>query len=61
MEERILDLSDLPEQARIEVQDFYEFVKQKYGKSENRVNWSRLIPRQVPSFEPMTREEIYER
>ncbi|GEM_PF-462031 len=27
---KILDLSSLPEQARIEVFDFYEFLSQKY-------------------------------
>jgi hypothetical protein len=33
MGERILNLSDLSEEAQVEVIDFYEFLKQKHGSS----------------------------
>jgi hypothetical protein len=59
----ILDLNNLSEEARREVVDFYEFVKTKYSikaKSKGR-DLSRLIPRKVPAFIPLSREQAHER
>lgn len=67
MSPMIIDLSVLPEEARIEVLDFYEFVKQRHQKKANispkrrDINWEKLVPRTVPSFTPLTREEAHER
>lgn len=38
MGERILDISDLPEDAQGELLDFYEFLKQKRGKDTVKTN-----------------------
>lgn len=60
----LLDLSILPDSARVEVIDFYEFLISKYQKetrSKDKINWSKLVPREVVPFKPMTRDEIYER
>lgn len=67
MSPMILDLSALPEEARIEVIDFYEFVKQKHLQKANispkrrEIDWEKLVPRTVPSFTPLTRDEAHER
>lgn len=59
-----LDLSSLPKEARTELVDFYDFLKQRYKHVEKRPekrDISRLIPRTVPAFKPLTRDEIYDR
>ena len=67
MSSMIIDLSVLPEEARAEVIDFYEFVKQRHQQKANispkqrNVNWEKLVPRTGPSFIPLTREEAHER
>jgi hypothetical protein len=60
----VLDLSALPDSARGEVIDFYEFLKTKYQSEKpvkDKINWSKLVPREVSPFKPMTRDEINER
>lgn len=59
-----LDLSSLPKEARNELVDFYDFLKQRYKQVEKKPvkrDISRLIPRTVPAFKPLTRDEIYDR
>ncbi|MEW5767530.1 MAG: hypothetical protein AB1797_07860 [bacterium] len=60
----MLDLSSLPKEARTELIDFYQFIKlryQKIDKKPKKRDISRLIPRTVPSFKPLKRDEIYDR
>lgn len=58
------DLSVLPEEAQIELYDFYLFLKQRYQcvepvqKKQERIK--RLNSLKVESFTPITRDEIYE-
>lgn len=62
-----IDLSVLSEEARTEVLDFYEFVKQRHQQKPNispkrrDIDWEKLVPRTVESFTPLTREEAHER
>ncbi len=59
-----LDLSSLPKEARSELIDFYDFLKQRYQRVDEKPkkrDISRLIPRTVPAFKPLTRDEIYDR
>ena len=59
----ILVLTDLPEEAKKEIIDFYEFLRTKYPSHDSRKyrNLSNLIPRIVPLFTPLTREQANER
>ena len=63
MKQDILVLTDLPEEAKKEIIDFYEFLRLKYppDKSRKYQNLSNLIPRIVPAFTPLTREQANER
>lgn len=60
-----LDIERLPENARHELIDFYEFLLSKYVRSEVRVTSSEplkfKVPREVAPFEPLSREACYER
>ena len=47
----ILDLSSLPEQARQELTDFYQFLKKKYRVPESGRRTSKSTPVQVLSGE----------
>ena len=58
-----LDLDKLPVFAQNELYDFYQFLLQKYSiqpKPIQMVN-EPLAPRLVKPFDPLSREEIYER
>lgn len=60
--ENVLDLSDLSEEARGEIVDFYEFITQKYGRvRDSKKDISHLVSRRVTSFEKINRDEMYER
>ncbi|HOP30691.1 MAG TPA: hypothetical protein PK293_14040 [Spirochaetota bacterium] len=63
MTQNIIVLTDLPEEAKKEVVDFYEFIKTKYPHENIRKyrNLSKIIPRVVPAFTPLTREQANER
>lgn len=55
-----IDLSVLPDEAKAEIVDFYEFLKNKYNafSSGNQPKNSCFdIPRKVPVFTPLSREE----
>lgn len=59
-----LDLSSLPKEARSELIDFYDFLKQRHHIVDEKLkkrDISRLIPRTVSAFKPLTRDEIYDR
>ncbi len=63
MNQTILDISDLPDHAKNQLTDFYEFLKTKYAlnaKKENR-DLSRLVPRKVQTFTFLARDESHER
>ncbi|WP_456400386.1 DUF2281 domain-containing protein [Persephonella sp.] len=57
----IINLDKLPEEARKELLDFYEFLLQKYTKRKIKKKIEEIIPRKVKTFNPIKREEIYER
>ncbi|MBF0238401.1 MAG: hypothetical protein HQM12_11900 [SAR324 cluster bacterium] len=70
MNEQTLDLSQLPETARLELFDFYEFLTRKYVHSDLKVTsesekppFARFLehPVQLPRLESWTREELHER
>jgi hypothetical protein len=58
-----IDLDKLPEFAQSELQDFYQFLLQKYAieslQTESVI--APLAPRLVKPFEPLSREAVYER
>jgi len=56
-----INLNELPEEAQKELLDFYEFLLQKYKKRKRKKGIEEVIPRKVKAFQPMKREEIYER
>jgi|Deesub1362A_J573_1020465.scaffolds.fasta_scaffold85420_1 hypothetical protein len=59
-----LDLGILPEEAKKEIKDFYEFLLTKYGikvREKNKEEIKSIIPSPVKKFRPLTREEIYAR
>ncbi len=58
-----LDLDRLPGFAQNELCDFYQFLLQKYtvqSPPKQEANGP-LAPRLVKPFEPLSREEVYER
>ncbi len=58
-----LDLDILPEEARKEIEDFYEFLLKKYRVKEKKrkIDIGHLIPAPIKKFKPLTRDEIYGR
>ena len=57
-----LDLDKLPDFAQNELQDFYQFLLQKYATQPATEQTSNpLAPRLVKPFKPLSREEIHER
>lgn len=58
-----LDLEKLPDFAQNELQDFYQFLLQKYATQavQTQTVSTPLAPRLVKSFEPLSREAVYER
>ncbi|MEY3220617.1 MAG: hypothetical protein RIT27_1974 [Pseudomonadota bacterium] len=57
------DISILPENAQIELYDFYLFLKQRYTKVETNDKTSKIdaiFPRKLSNITPFTRDEIYE-
>ena len=55
-----INLDELPEEARRELLDFYEFLVKKYKKTESKnKNIDEIIPRKVKPFKPLKRDEIY--
>ena len=58
-----LDLDKLPEFAQSELQDFYEFLLQKYASeiATGPFKRSPLAPRLVKQFNPFSRDTIYDR
>ncbi len=67
----IIDISGLPEIAKIEILDFYQFLFMKYGgnskqtSNENKVKekrFSKILsnPIKVKDFKIYPREELYE-
>jgi len=58
---RTINLNDLPEEAQRELLDFYEFLLQKYKKRKKKKKIDEIIPKKVKVFQPIEREEIYER
>jgi hypothetical protein len=58
-----IDLEKLPAFAQSELQDFYQFLMQKYAPQVTRGETVGvpLAPRLVKPFKPLSREAIYER
>lgn len=58
-----IDLDKLPEFAQNELQDFYQFLLQKYAVDSTppKTTLKPLAPRLVKPFAPLSREEVYER
>ena len=61
-----LDLSPLPESARREVADFYQFVMQRYGRvqkkkpvTKNKLPAEFYKPIAVSQYQTVPRDEIY--
>ena len=60
--ENTLNLSPLPASAQQELIDFYEFLLEKYAKSQPKTIQKKTIaPRLVKEFQPLNRESIYDR
>jgi len=60
--ENTLNLSPLPASAQQELIDFYEFLLEKYAKSQPKTIQKKTIaPRLVNEFQPLNRESIYDR
>ncbi len=68
----IIDISTLPDIAKIEILDFYQFLINKYGSSSQQVTqeakpkgerFSKFLsnPIKVKEFHIYSREELYER
>ena len=62
----ILDLSTLPDTARREVADFYQFVMQRYGRIQkkqavikNKLPAEFYKPIAVSQYQAVSRDEIY--
>ena len=60
---QVIYLEPLPDVARRELLDFRDFLMQKYGVNQQQTTHRRLplAPRLVKPFEPIGREELYER
>ncbi len=58
-----IQLDKLPDFAQRELLDFYHFLLQKYlPRPQQRMATTRpLAPRLVKPFEPLSREQLYER
>jgi hypothetical protein len=58
-----LDLDKLPDFAQNELQDFYQFLLQKYATQPATAQTmsNPLVPRLVKPFKPLSREAIHER
>ena len=64
-----IDMNALPDEARNMLMDFYYFLVEKYSKKSKVVENTNdeeivvedLLPKKVPNFVPMKREEIYAR
>ncbi len=60
-----LNIELLPDNARNELLDFYEFLLDKYVKTTQKPvdikQDSFIIPRRVQSFEPLSRDDCHER
>ena len=59
-----LDLDKLPDFAQNELQDFYQFLLQKYATPQPATEQTisnPFAPRLVKPFKPLSREEIHER
>ncbi|MDM7272962.1 DUF2281 domain-containing protein [Sulfurihydrogenibium azorense] len=56
-----INLNDLPKEAQKELLDFYGFLLQKYKKREKKKRIDEIIPKKVKAFQPIKREELYER
>ncbi len=69
--ETILDIAILPEMARIEILDFYDFLKQKYGATSEKFcgedQKTKVLGKflknkiKVGKIQKFTREELHER
>ena len=60
---KTLDLDKLPDFAQSELEDFYQFLLEKYAlhPSVARTVRKPLAPRLVKPFEPLSREAVHER
>lgn len=58
-----IDLTKLPDFAQNELQDFYQFLLQKYATPATLVEKRNtpLAPRLVEPFKPLSREALYDR
>jgi len=62
-----IDMNVLPDDARSMLMDFYYFLVEKYSKKnkveektkDKEIVVEDLLPKKVPNFVPMKREEIY--
>ncbi|MCL5991679.1 MAG: hypothetical protein M1419_06205 [Bacteroidetes bacterium] len=61
--DNFIDLTLLPDSAKQQVMDFYNFLLNKYTKKVRKKKKNeileQLLPKKVRNFKPLTREEIY--
>ncbi len=60
---QVLNLDNLPDFAQRELFDFYQFLVEKYAVQKPQTIHQKplIVPRLVKPFEPVRREELYER
>jgi hypothetical protein len=60
---QVLRLDNLPDSAQRELLDFYQFLLRKYVIEQQPATHQQpfLVPRLVKPFDPIRREELYER
>jgi hypothetical protein len=62
MSKMVIDIGGLPDDARHELIDFYEFLQNKYQKKERKkVDFTKLVPRELKPFKMPKRNELYDR
>ncbi|OGU41733.1 MAG: hypothetical protein A2X61_00285 [Ignavibacteria bacterium GWB2_35_12] len=63
--DNFIDLSLLPDSAKQQMIDFYNYLTSKYSKKKRRKNGisrvNELLPKEVKNFKPFLRDEIYGR
>ena len=60
--QNMLDISGLPEELKQELFDFYQFLMQKYVKTNNNsqtTGSNMVFPGKAAPFKPLKRENIY--
>ena len=63
--DNFIDLSLLPDSAKQQLIEFYNYLSSKYSKKRRKKNGisnvNELLPKEVKNFKPFLRDEIYGR